>query len=55
MFGTLGSKKGQVFILTWESELSGLNALKEGSLLFFESDFLEQLFSQKVTTKSVFS
>lgn len=39
MFGTSGSEEGEVLIITWESEFCGLNALREGSLLFFESDF----------------
>ena len=39
MFGTLGSEEGEVLIITWESEFCGLNALREGALLFFESDF----------------
>ena len=42
MSRTLGLE-GKVLILTWESEFSGLAALREGPLLFFffffESDY----------------
>ena len=40
MSRTLGLE-GKVLILTWESEFSGLAALREGSLLFFFFFFFE--------------
>ena len=54
MSRTLGLE-GKVLILTWESEFSGLAALREGPLLFFFFFFLSLItgaaFPQKITAK----